>query len=114
MKKRLPVNELQFGMYIADLDRPWTDTPFMFQGFVLSSQRQLEALKQYCTTVYVDTERTERVAAPAGVGNTVYAEKVSVEQEAGPARVAYSSSRTLMRDVLSTVKIGRTLDAGRI
>jgi cyclic di-GMP phosphodiesterase len=114
MKKRLPVTELQFGMFIAELDRPWTDTPFMFQGFVLSSQRQLEALKKYCTTVFVDTERNERVAAPAGVGNTVYAEKASVEQEVGPARVAYGNSRTLMRDVLSTVRIGRTLDAERI
>ena len=114
MKKRLPVTELQFGMYIAELDRPWTDTPFMFQGFVLSSPRQLEALKKYCTTVFVDTERSERVAVPAGVGNTVYAEKASVEQESGPARVAYSNSRTLMRDVLSTVRIGRTLDAERV
>jgi len=114
MKKRVPVTELQFGMYIAELDRPWTDTPFMFQGFVLSSQRQLEALKQYCATVFVDTERSERVAAPAGVGNTVYAEKASVEQEAGVARIAYGNSRTLMRDVLSMVKIGRTLDAERV
>jgi HD-GYP domain-containing protein (c-di-GMP phosphodiesterase class II) len=113
MKKRVPVGELQFGMYIAELDRPWTDTPFMFQGFVLATQKQLEALKKYCATVLVDMERGELPAAPA-FGKTVYAEKASVEQEAGPARVAYGSSRTMMHDVLSSVKIGRTLDAGRV
>lgn len=113
MKKRVPVTELQFGMYIAELDRPWTDTPFMFQGFVLATQQQLDALKSYCATVLVDTERSALPAAPA-YGKAVYAEKASVEQESGPARVAYSNSRTMMRDVLSAVKIGRTLDAERI
>jgi HD-GYP domain-containing protein (c-di-GMP phosphodiesterase class II) len=113
MKKRVPVTELQFGMYVAELDRPWTDTPFMFQGFVLSSQKQLATLKQYCTTVFIDTERSEW-SAPVGVGATAYPEKASVEQEIGVARAAYGSSRTLMRDVLSSVKIGRTLDAERV
>lgn len=113
MKKRLPVDELQFGMYIAELDRPWTDTPFMFQGFVLGTQKQLETLKKYCATVLVDAERSE---LPAGseAGKTIYAEKASVEQESGPARVAYANGRTMMRDVLSAVRIGRTLDAERV
>ena len=113
MKKRVQVSELRFGMYIAELDRPWTDTPFMFQGFVLATQKQLEMLRQYCATVLIDAERSELPATPQS-GKAVYAEKVSVEQEAGPARVLYRSSRTIMRDVLSSVKIGRTLDAARL
>lgn len=113
MKKRVPVSELQFGMYIAELDRPWTDTPFMFQGFVLSTPQQLDALKKYCSAVFVDTDRSMLPEAPR-VGTVVYAEKASVEQESGPARAAYTNSRTLMRDVLSTVRIGRTLDAERV
>jgi cyclic di-GMP phosphodiesterase len=113
VKKRVPVTELQFGMYIAELDRPWADTPFMFQGFVLATQKQLEALKKYCATVLVDTKRSEPPVAPK-FAKTVYVEKASVEQESGPARVAYGNSRTMMRDVLSTVKIGRTLDAERV
>lgn len=113
MKKRVPVNELQLGMYIAELDRPWTDTPFMFQGFLLGTQQQLQALRKYCATVWVDTERSTVPDAP-GLGMAVYAERASNEQEAGPARAAYSSSRRLMREVLSTVRIGRTLDAERV
>jgi len=113
VKKRVPVTELQFGMYIAELDRPWTDTPFMFQGFVLATRQQLEVLKKYCAKVLVDTERSDVPSAPK-LGKAVYAEKASVEQEAGPARAAYGNSRMLMRDVLSTVKIGRTLDAERV
>ena len=118
MRKNVLVSELRFGMYIAELDRPWTETPFRFQGFVLSSEQQLEALRKYCKSVVVDTEKT--IAAeppPAGMqhfGKAVYAEKATVEQEMAPARSAYNSSHTLIQETLSKVRIGRNLDPERI
>src|SRR6266540_4771426 len=99
-------------MYVAELDRPWTDTPFMFQGFMLSTQQQLDALKKYCLTVFIDVERS---AVPdAALTRVAYPERAPVEQEIGPAKTAYTNSRVLMRDVLSAVRIGRTLDAERL
>jgi len=112
-RKKIPVNDLRFGMYIAELDRPWTDTPFLFQGFVLATRRQLETLKTYCSSVYVDAERRETDEAHYPAGPT-YAEQASVEQEFAPARAAYGESRTMMHEVLSTVRVGRTLDAEQI
>ena len=99
-------------MYVAELDRPWTDTPFMFQGFMLSTQQQLDALKKYCSSVFVDLERSAVRRAPAP--RIAYPERapVEVEIEHG-ASTAYTNSRVLMRDVLSAVRIGRTLDAER-
>ncbi len=118
MRKSVPVSELRFGMYIAELDRPWTDTPFRFQGFVLSTEQQLETLKKLCKTVLVDPERSQAPAAAGPstqyLGSTVYREKASVEQEIGPARSAYTGGHALMRDAISAVRIGRTLDAGRL
>src|SRR5436190_2113084 len=99
-------------MYIAELDRPWTDTPFMFQGFMLATPQQLDALKKYCSTVMVDTERSAPLETPQP--RIAYPERAPVEQEIGPAKTAYSNSRVLMRDVLSAVRIGRTLDAERL
>lgn len=99
-------------MYIAELDRPWTDTPFMFQGFILSTQQQLDALKKYCSTVLVDVERSAPQETP--VPRVPYPERVPVEQEIEPAKAAYANSRLLMRDVVAAVRIGRTLDAGRV
>ena len=108
MKKRVPVDELRFGMYISELDRPWTDTPFMFQGFVLTTQQQLDALKKYCSSVIVDVERSPALepAAP----RVTYAERAPVEQEIGAAKIAYTSGRELTREVLSAVRVGRALD----
>ena len=51
------MSELRFGMYIAELDRPWTETPFAYQGFTLINDRQLEALRKLCRHVFVDVTR---------------------------------------------------------
>src|SRR5438270_11927981 len=99
-------------MYVAELDRAWTDTPFMFQGFMLSTQQQLDALKKYCSTVIIDLERSAPIEAP--VARIAYPERAPVEQEIGPAKTAYSNSRMLLRDVISAVRIGKTLDAERL
>jgi HD-GYP domain-containing protein (c-di-GMP phosphodiesterase class II) len=99
-------------MYVAELDRPWTDTPFVFQGFMLSTQQQLDALKKYCAAVIVDLARSAPLEAP--VARIAYPERAPVEQEIGPAKTAYSNSRGLMRDVISAVRIGKTLDAERL
>ena len=57
--REISVGELQLGMYVAKLDRPWTETPFMFQGFVLNNDKQLDALKKYCSKVFVDPEKKD-------------------------------------------------------
>jgi len=106
------VHELQFGMYVAELDRPWTDTPFMFQGFVLATPQQLEGLKKYCREVWVDFERST-LPDPKPL-RLAHPERSPVEEEIRPARSAYDASRTLMREVLTAVRIGRTLDAERV
>jgi len=119
LRKSVPVSELRFGMYVAELDRPWIETPFRFQGFVLTNEQQLETLRKYCKSVFVDVERSTTLAdAPRPgmqyFGKTVYTEKASIEQELGPARAAYTGSRSLLHDAFSAVRIGRTLDAERV
>ncbi|RCS57523.1 HD-GYP domain-containing protein [Parvibium lacunae] len=45
-------------MFVAELDRPWLDTPFLLQGFVLDDVAQLEMLRKYCRVVYIDRTRS--------------------------------------------------------
>jgi HD-GYP domain-containing protein (c-di-GMP phosphodiesterase class II) len=46
--------QLQPGMYVAELDRPWLQTPFHAHGFLLASTEQIETLRRFCSYVYVD------------------------------------------------------------
>jgi HD-GYP domain-containing protein (c-di-GMP phosphodiesterase class II) len=133
MKKEVPVEQLQFGMYIFELDRPWTDTPFKFQGFVLEDEEQLETLKKYCRKVYVDQDKAPDPAdrfAPktippgtklkpdsvlASITRTVtYEEKVSVDVELPAARAAQARTEVVLRDVFKTIRIGKVIDAPRV
>jgi HD-GYP domain-containing protein (c-di-GMP phosphodiesterase class II) len=110
VKKPIPVSELKFGMYVAELDRPWTDTPFMFQGFVLSNDKQLETLKKFCKSVTIDTDRSELRDAPPPPPRR-YVTQVAVEHEVPRAKVVHTGAEQAMRQVLTAVRANKMLDA---
>ncbi len=59
----LDVGEVRPGLYIRALDRPWVETPFVFQGFRVVGEAEIDALRRYCSHVYVDLGRSEPEAA---------------------------------------------------
>jgi len=55
---KLSVSDLKIGMYVARLDRPWVETPFLFQGFNINTVDEIDALGKYCEFVFVDEEKS--------------------------------------------------------
>jgi HD-GYP domain-containing protein (c-di-GMP phosphodiesterase class II) len=121
-KQQVPVEKLQFGMYVAELDRPWTDTPFMYQGFQLTTEVQLNALKKFCKHVFIDLERTqapEKVGPPPPAfkvrGNTAYPETVKVEVEFTKAQPVFEQIARAVPDLLKPAsRPGGVLDTKEI
>jgi len=68
MKKKIDVTDLEKGMYVSELDRPWLETPFMFQGFEIVNDDQLEELRKHCAYVYIDIEKGIDVSPTKKVG----------------------------------------------
>ena len=66
---------LQLGMYVAELDRPWLQTPFHAHGFMLSHAEQIESLRRVCSYVYVDPVLSEH--SENGLFSTGLTERVS-------------------------------------
>ena len=60
---RTAVSDLEFGLYVAELDRPWLDTPFLLQGFLADSQIELDTLRKFCSYVYIDLELSDAAVA---------------------------------------------------
>jgi HD-GYP domain-containing protein (c-di-GMP phosphodiesterase class II) len=58
MASKIFTSDLKVGMFIADLDRPWVDTPFLLQGFLIENEEQILALRTHCTYVMVDRARS--------------------------------------------------------
>ena len=54
-------NQLEVGMYVAELDRPWSETSFLFQGFRIESRSTLDAVREACEYVLVESEKLARV-----------------------------------------------------
>jgi len=59
--------DLRKGMYVAELDRPWLETPFVFQGFEISNQVEIDILRSHCDFVHVDVDRSDLTPAQSKV-----------------------------------------------
>ena len=60
---RVSAEHLRLGMFVSDLDRPWSDTPFLIHGFAIDSEIELSTLRRYCRHVHVDLERSTQESA---------------------------------------------------
>ncbi|MGB9429017.1 MAG: HD-GYP domain-containing protein [Gammaproteobacteria bacterium] len=66
MRYKVNVSDLQTGMYVAELDRSWVGTPFLFQGFLIETDEELEQLKTTCSFVIVDEAQSKIPVAQVG------------------------------------------------
>ncbi|HET7174479.1 MAG TPA: HD-GYP domain-containing protein [Gammaproteobacteria bacterium] len=118
----VPVSELELGMYVAKLDRPWTDTPFLFQGFFLHHDDELDLIRRYCKHVFIDVTRgaapqaeesrtitrvtnlrgptPEPKPAPAGRQRITYERTAAVENEMPTARAIYDDTAAAAKNVV--------------
>jgi putative nucleotidyltransferase with HDIG domain len=79
MRTKVAVDELKCGMYVSALDRPWRETPFLFQGLEITDDAQLAELRQHCQYVYIDD------AYESGAGTGAPKPSSGRAPEAGPA-----------------------------
>jgi putative nucleotidyltransferase with HDIG domain len=141
------VDQLELGMRVVRLDRPWIETDFLMQGFIIQDQSDIDALVRQCDSVYIEAiyetvakpERREapkglfarrrsapppvkvavqpagslkkaRVARPAAGEKVTYINKINTERELPAARNAYSSAKTVVKNIMEGIRIGRMLD----
>ena len=68
--RKIDVDGLRVGMYVSRLDRPWLETPFLFQGFFIRNDNEIEDLRRYCDYVEIDLEESDATIldslSPAG------------------------------------------------
>jgi putative nucleotidyltransferase with HDIG domain len=57
---RIDTKHLKIGMFVSGLDRPWEETPFVFQGFPIKSEKQILKLQELCQTVQIDQVRSDK------------------------------------------------------
>lgn len=53
---QLNTDELKIGMYVCKLDRPWLETPFLMQGFLIKTEDDIIQLRKFCQHVFIDEQ----------------------------------------------------------
>jgi hypothetical protein len=57
--RKIDADGLRVGMYVSRLDRPWLETPFLFQGFCIRNDSEIADLRRYCDYVEIDIEESD-------------------------------------------------------
>ncbi len=70
-RRKLDVSQLEIGMFVCDVDRPWRETPFLFQGFPLLTVQDLRAVQACCQYVFIDEYQRVKVSLKAPVSHLV-------------------------------------------
>ncbi|NQD38151.1 HD-GYP domain-containing protein [Permianibacter sp. IMCC34836] len=128
-RQRISVSELRLGMCVIDLDRPWLETPFLIQGFILSTEADIKAVQQYCRYVYIDPRRGALPTSSKDRGqqnldrNSSFslfqrseppAPKRAVEEELPDARKVHARGSSLVRGFMDDIRFGRVLNVKAI
>lgn len=131
------VESLELGMYVAELDRPWIETPFLFQGFKLTEQEEIDTLRKLCKRVHVldpdgsigRAERARRKTQPAAARNPMLdvptdvfrkpgARQLDVKhpmhEEMAQAKTAHAELVDTVTSVMEGLRSGRMLDIERV
>lgn len=53
---QIEVSQLELGMHVVRLDRPWFETDFILQGFIINDIEDLQSLKQQCDSVFIQAK----------------------------------------------------------
>lgn len=100
MRKKIPVTAIKTGVYILELDRPWIETPFLFQGFEVVDDNDIARLNKHCEYVLIDTEQGLDVDAGDGDGDELGSWNISLTSQETEA----DTSKRLEQEMKATVE----------
>lgn len=127
MERKVSTLCLKTGMYVSGLDRPWLDTPFLMQGFLIKDYEDVDNLKKHCKYVYIDIEQgveadtyLDKPAGPdkhyledfleRGKRKVEYQEQMPTFQEFPVAETALEDATIKVANIMDNIKAGDNLD----
>ncbi|MBI5584286.1 MAG: HD-GYP domain-containing protein [Deltaproteobacteria bacterium] len=128
MLKKISTLEVKTGMFVAQLDRSWMETPFIFHKFQVKSVQQVDQLQTYCRFVYIDTEKggdTDSDPPGPGLSKEPVLRVVEGERKSSPegkpdsvpwqkelpvAREIHRETKKVVDNILEDVRLGKTID----
>lgn len=108
-ERQLNVNELEIGMFVARLDRPWSDTDFLLEGVFVRGQSEIDHLARFCQHVYIDETRSDPAALTRVSTPLAQAQKPPV-REAGQPKFAINPQTWKQRHCIEHYQVTTSLN----
>ena len=124
--KKISSDEVEIGMVVSSLDRPWSETTFLFQGFQVRNQSDIDQLKAQSRHVHimVPDEEIEISSGPSSatpisvtteeIGKERYRDEVFAEAELNNARQSHREMAGLVREIETIVREDKELRLDRV
>lgn len=116
---KIHVSELKIGMFVSQLDRPWLETPFLMQGFVIESLDDIDAIAEYSEHVWIDAVQEvwvppeERGSIKPSKEKVSYINKIDAKAEHSAALQVYREARKLTRNLLEDIRLGAAINTAQ-
>lgn len=98
-KRKVASRDLLPGLYVSELDRPWLETPFLFQGFPIKSTAEIEQLQDLCRYVYVDSVRSDPDALSRLTATSENSARNETKTPGSPINLPPRSQREVQKDI---------------
>ncbi|MCW8877240.1 MAG: HD-GYP domain-containing protein [Kangiellaceae bacterium] len=120
--KRIKVfsEDLQPGMFVAELDRDWSESTFLIQGFTIEGPADIEEVKRQCKFVYVDFKSDEDFQKHKFLttSSKTYKDKLktavnanyNLRKQLKPALARRQKTSRLLKSVVDRIMLGEDFD----
>ena len=114
---KVPATNLQPGMFVAELDRPWLETPFALQGFVVRDPAEVIYVSKFVDHVFVDAEyKAQRnfLSLDSAPTHAVPQERLELKADMREARVCFDNAAETLDKVFDSLRSGRSTEMATV
>jgi cyclic di-GMP phosphodiesterase len=114
---KLPAMNLEPGMFIAELDRPWLETPFAIQGFVVRDSEEIMYVSNYVEHVYVDAEYTgvkQSLKLAVAAMDSAPRERLALKDEFKRTKVSFETASDTLNEIFHSLRNGTQSDISSV
>jgi len=124
--KKVSSKDVEVGMFVSSLDRPWGETTFLFQGFTVRKPAEIKKLQKICSHVYVmvpdeeivlDSRHSKSIpelASHGEVGRVHYEITETVEDELKTARKSHKEISSMMSEIENSFREDKELNIPKL
>ena len=131
---KVDTKDIAIGMFVTRIDRPWIESPFLLQGFMINDDDDKKLLIKHCEYCYIDVTRSKVITkhfkrsdfSPKEevtfTGNPLksnvttfkrkrtYTDKTTSTEELTTVRKSYKTMVSVVKDMMDSLKLNQKLD----